>query len=484
MAITWQIPSGQTASVLNNALPEIASVIDVAKNTLIENINFTTNTGLNYWVYNLKKGGTEYGYTWQVCDGKEIVNKDGLKLGNIPTQTVYSSELLNVSTCEYYPLGPNWVDYPNAIQHFVLKFNYNFYDNTEFSLQIVYYFNSGSGSSSKYIYGRCNNGTIELHFGDINWSSDYAALTSSIQNDTNLDITITSDGIEYVKGTGGTEWISYLYCGNCLYYGSNHQDSPFSSMTEYKNSIGIYDAVETLFGNFEDGKYVETSAITSAVTSASTDSEIPTAKAVWNVASQGGGGGGTTYSAGTNIDITNDTINCTLPIKTNAWNSLTFNSSRNPLQVLYASAFGDYTTASGKGSFSIGKDTTASGDYSFVGGYNYSQAKGSESFSFGDGTVANKNASVAFGRNITTNNECEFSCGKLNKSVSASTTFGNSGNTLFSVGNGISSYHNAFEIRQNGDIYFNDGTNDVKLQDKFTSIETTIGDINTILQSI
>lgn len=481
---TWQIPSGQTASVLNNALPEIASVIDVAKNTLIENINFTTNTGLNYWVYNLKKGGTEYGYTWQVCDGKEIVNKDGLKLGNIPTQTVYSSELLNVSTCEYYPLGPNWVDYPNAIQHFVLKFNYNFYDNTEFSLQIVYYFNSGSGSSSKYIYGRCNNGTIELHFGDINWSSDYAALTSSIQNDTNLDITITSDGIEYVKGTGGTEWISYLYCGNCLYYGSNHQDSPFSSMTEYKNSIGIYDAVETLFGNFEDGKYVETSAITSAVTSASTDSEIPTAKAVWNVASQGGGGGGTTYSAGTNIDITNDTINCTLPIKTNAWNSLTFNSSRNPLQVLYASAFGDYTTASGKGSFSIGKDTTASGDYSFVGGYNYSQAKGSESFSFGDGTVANKNASVAFGRNITTNNECEFSCGKLNKSVSASTTFGNSGNTLFSVGNGISSYHNAFEIRQNGDIYFNDGTNDVKLQDKFTSIETTIGDINTILQSI
>ena len=214
---------------------------------------------------------------------------------------------------------------------------------------------------------------------------------------------------------------------------------------------------------------VDSSSVVTAVTSASTDNEIPTAKAVYDAIPTGGTGGGKAISAGTNISVTTgetaDTINCTLPIKTNAWNSLTFNSSRNPLQVLYASAFGDYTTASGKGSFSIGKDTTASGDYSFVGGYNYSQAKGNESFSFGDGTVANKNASVAFGRNITTNNECEFSCGKLNKSVSASTTFGNSGNTLFSVGNGISSYHNAFEIRQNGDIYLNNGTSDVKIQD-------------------
>ena len=214
---------------------------------------------------------------------------------------------------------------------------------------------------------------------------------------------------------------------------------------------------------------VDSSSVVTAVTSASTDSEIPTAKAVYDAIPTGGTGGGKAISAGTNISVTTgetaDTISCTLPIKANNYKSLTFNSSRNPLQVLYASAFGDYTTASGKGSFAIGKDTTASGEYSFVGGYNSSQAKGNESFSFGDGTVTNKKASVAFGRNITTNNECEFSCGKLNKSVSASTTFGNSGNTLFSVGNGISSYHNAFEIRQNGDIYLNNGTSDVKIQD-------------------
>lgn len=188
-----------------------------------------------------------------------------------------------------------------------------------------------------------------------------------------------------------------------------------------------------------------------------------------NVISAEGGGGGKAVSGGTNISITTgetaDTINCTLPIKTNAWNSLTFNTSRNPSQVLYASAFGDYTTASGKGSFAIGKDTTASGEYSFVGGYNSSQAKGSKSFSFGDGTVTNGMVSVAFGRSVTTNNECEFSCGKLNKSVSSSTTFGDSGNTLFSVGNGTSTYHNAFEVRQNGDIYITSGGTDILLQD-------------------
>ena len=58
-----------------------------------------------------------------------------------------------------------------------------------------------------------------------------------------------------------------------------------------------------------------------------------------------GGGGGKAVSGGTNISVTTgetaDTINCTLPIKTNAWNSMTFNTSRNPSQVLYASAFGD-----------------------------------------------------------------------------------------------------------------------------------------------
>ena len=52
-------------------------------------------------------------------------------------------------------------------------------------------------------------------------------------------------------------------------------------------------------------------------------------------------------------------------------------------------------------------------------------------------------------------------------SSTASTTFGDSGNTLFSVGNGTANNarHNAFEIRQNGDIYITSGSTDIKLQD-------------------
>ena len=62
--------------------------------------------------------------------------------------------------------------------------------------------------------------------------------------------------------------------------------------------------------------------------------------------------------------------------------------------------------------------------------------------------------------NLNTTNDYEFALATCNVSSSATTSFGNSGNTLFSAGNGTSSArHNAFEIRQNGDIYIAD-TND------------------------
>ena len=187
---------------------------------------------------------------------------------------------------------------------------------------------------------------------------------------------------------------------------------------------------------------------TTAVTSASTDNEIPTAKAVYDAIPQGGGG--KAVSAGTNISITTgetaDTINCTLPIKTNDLNSLTFNSSQNPSEVVCASAFGNYTTASG--------------NYSFVGGTSFSEAKGEASFAFGYSVVADKDASTAFGKYTITKNPYEFGCGILNKSVKSIIGSEDSGSTLFSVGNGKNdTRHNAFEIRQNGDIYIAD-TND------------------------
>ena len=88
--------------------------------------------------------------------------------------------------------------------------------------------------------------------------------------------------------------------------------------------------------------------------------------------------------------------------------------------------------------------------------------------------------STGIGWGLSTNNLGEVAVGQYNKSVSASTTFGNSGNTLFSIGNGQyqNQEQNAFEVRQNGDIYIvytNDTSSTtwykpmVKLQDTITA---------------
>ena len=90
---------------------------------------------------------------------------------------------------------------------------------------------------------------------------------------------------------------------------------------------------------------------------------------------------------------------------------------------------------------------------------------------FGQSNTVKGFIGAAFGEYNNSNNRVEFTIGQYNVSSSASTTFGDSGNTLFSVGNGTAdnARHNAFEIRQNGDIYCSDGTNDVKIQDTITA---------------
>lgn len=164
----------------------------------------------------------------------------------------------------------------------------------------------------------------------------------------------------------------------------------------------------------------------------------------------GGGGGGKVIEAGRGITITTgetaDTVSFNLPISAGTGH--------------YSIKCGETNAASGTDSFAIGANgVKANGQCSFAGG-SYSEAKG---FS-----------SMAFGRYNIANNYGEVALGFFNKSNGSSSAAGNSsGNTLFSVGNGTNSTsttrHNAFEIRQNGDIYCSDGTNDVKLQDTITA---------------
>lgn len=212
---------------------------------------------------------------------------------------------------------------------------------------------------------------------------------------------------------------------------------------------------------FDPSTKVDVSAITSAITSGSTDSEIPTAKAVYDATQSGGGGA--TYSAGTNISIdTGNTISCTLPITV-----LTGSGSKNIS--VYASTNRFNTGSASKNGIAIGQANTATtGNYVVMLGQ-YNKASGDYTFAQGEHNEAMKDWSAAFGRYNNTNNYYEFATGLYNNSVTGST---DADRTLFSVGNGTSTSarHNAFEIRKNGDIYVNDGTNDVRLQDTILAL--------------
>ena len=73
----------------------------------------------------------------------------------------------------------------------------------------------------------------------------------------------------------------------------------------------------------------------------------------------------------------------------------------------------------------------------------------------GDTQNANGEYSFAEGQNTVANNRSEHAMGEFNESHHLNNTFGSSGNTLFSIGNGTSATNrkNALEVMQNGDIY-------------------------------
>ena len=145
-------------------------------------------------------------------------------------------------------------------------------------------------------------------------------------------------------------------------------------------------------------------------------------------------GGGTSYSAGRGIDIdSGNTISFTLPISGVNNSSIIEGFSGNTVSNYYSHAEGLYTKANGM--------------YSHAEGYF-----------------------------TKTENAAEHASGQYNMSNKASATFGDSGNTLFSVGNGTAynARHNVLEIRQNGDIYIQSGSTDILLQDSLvTSTEKT-----------
>ena len=176
----------------------------------------------------------------------------------------------------------------------------------------------------------------------------------------------------------------------------------------------------------------------------------------------------------------------------------------------YAVALGYFTNITGNYSGGLGYYNTISGRNSFIAGYsnlisgNYSVAFGateivSGSYAFVAGSANNVNASYAFvgGLNNVVQNVSETAFGQYNISSKYNTSFGNAGNTIFSIGIGTSSApKNAIELMQNGNTYIYgvgnyNGSNineSIPLQKYFENTERTISEAlndlnNRILES-
>ena len=123
----------------------------------------------------------------------------------------------------------------------------------------------------------------------------------------------------------------------------------------------------------------------------------------------------------------------------------------------YSHAEGYATTSRGDYSHAEGYKSMANGTCSHSEGYN-SSAAGSYSHAEGRDTYAPGYYAHAEGFSTKANNQSEHASGQYNVCNKNNTNFGDSGNTLLSVGNGssVTDVHNAFEIRQNGDIYYSD----------------------------
>lgn len=206
-------------------------------------------------------------------------------------------------------------------------------------------------------------------------------------------------------------------------------------------------------------------------------------------------GGGTSYAAGTNISLANDTISCTLPIAAGTHSTdkgIIIGDGECSSTGPWAVAIGHNADATGQASIVMGSNIGSSANYSLVIGSTgmLKAVEGSYSASIGEANNlrgTGKKCRFAFGGYLSLNNNYETGLGYYNQSYSASTTFGNSGNTLFTIGNGYSyqsteNPHNAFEVRQSGDIYVanTDDTTDtsstgystkpmVRLQDTITA---------------
>ena len=155
-------------------------------------------------------------------------------------------------------------------------------------------------------------------------------------------------------------------------------------------------------------------------------------------------------------------------------NGLVYNFSGNTASGNYSHVEGYANRATNTASHAEGTGSLSSGGFAHAEGRN-TQATQLAAHAEGTNTIAKGADSHAEGTNTIANNQSEHASGFYNVSRTGSTS---ADKTLFSVGNGTSAErHNAFEIRQNGDIFISSGGTDIKLQDVIGQGGITSGDV-------
>lgn len=347
--------------------------------------------------------------------------------------------------------------------------------------EVGFDFHRSSGESG-WIHLEVSNGVITV--------DNYGGVTYSINGNI-----VT---VEYQSIAANVE---YIYCGY-----ENH----WTVKAIVGDVIPLIDQVSA--NTISLANKVETSAITSAVTSASTDNEIPTAKAVYDAIPTGGTGAA--YSAGTGIAIDSaNTISLDVPISgsMNDGNSI-------PLK------FGTSLSVAGSGCVAIGKrarldngrnniiisvpgstsaDLTAvRGDYVITIGSSVTvtgSPVGTSSIAIGNGTYVNGGHSNAIGIGCRITGDTSTAIGRAstvsgNSSVAIGNQAKTSGDSSVAIGSGATANGTDYKMNLNNQIlvtptnqvYISNSANTSTycVQTKIEGLEATIGDINTILSSI
>ena len=339
--------------------------------------------------------------------------------------------------------------------------NFIVYDEWE---GVYKYFNWTDDTGGDALRYQLNNGVGEYISGAVTASASGAVVTYTPVKDAVEDVEESLSGKQDTLSAGTNITIS----GNVISASGGISSGDVQTMIDSSISGKVDTSAFTAYTASTESRITEDEEVTAAglnslnetftAYTAATDAVLSgkqdTLSAGTNITISGNvisaEGGGKAVSGGTNISITTgetaDTINCTLPI-----------------------------SAAKNSSILIGVNCSANREKSFVGGQS-STGNSEGSFAFGQHCKAGQWA-IAVGNGVDASNiRGAAAFGEYNVS-SGDRYSDSSGNTLFSVGNGTgggNARHNAFEIRQNGDIYLSLNGQDVKLQDQLGGSSITV----------